>query len=551
MAAAPPSASFFGIREEDLRNQMQQQQQQQQRSLSTTTSSAAAAAPPPAPPPKKKRNQPGTPNPDAEVIALSPKTLMATNRFICEVCNKGFQREQNLQLHRRGHNLPWKLRQKSTKEVRQRVYLCPEPTCVHHDPSRALGDLTGIKKHFCRKHGEKKWKCDKCSKRYAVQSDLKAHSKVCGTREYRCDCGTLFSRRDSFITHRAFCDALAQESARLPTGLNTGMGSHSFGSSSMGLGQSQVTTQISPLQEQSHASGDLLRLGGGGCAVQLDHLIPHQNPPSSYHPPQPDASSAFFLSQEFQEPQPHHGFLQSKPFHGLVQLPDLHNSATGSSSPAATTAATGLFNISAYSSNRTTSNLNSINSHLLMPDQFSNSVGSGTKPAALFVGNMVGDQMSSGGVSSLYNSSVQKEQVLPQMSATALLQKAAQMGATTSSSGSTMLRAYGNLPSRNSSKGGDFRVGYGDGNGGQSMRIQMENETHLQDLMNSLAHGGVGVFGGGPGGGGGAFGGVAPAAGTSTKLYSVGSTLISATWTQRPSCVIACRWVAAWEGQIG
>ncbi|KAL2656091.1 hypothetical protein AAZV13_04G101850 [Glycine max] len=38
--------------------------------------------------------------------------------------------------------------------------------------------------------------------------------KTCGTREYRCDCGTLFSRRDSFITHRAFCDVLAQESAR-------------------------------------------------------------------------------------------------------------------------------------------------------------------------------------------------------------------------------------------------------------------------------------------------------------------------------------------------
>ncbi|THU63133.1 hypothetical protein C4D60_Mb01t12510 [Musa balbisiana] len=133
-------------------------------------------------------------DPDAEVIALSPKTLMATNRFVCEVCNKGFQREQNLQLHRRGHNLPWKLKQKNPNEVRRRVYLCPEPTCVHHDPSRALGDLTGIKKHFCRKHGEKKWKCDKCSKRYAVQSDWKAHSKICGTREYRCDCGTLFSR---------------------------------------------------------------------------------------------------------------------------------------------------------------------------------------------------------------------------------------------------------------------------------------------------------------------------------------------------------------------
>ncbi|CAA0817292.1 Protein indeterminate-domain 1 [Striga hermonthica] len=166
------------------------------------------------PPLRKKRNLPGMPDPDAEVIALSPKTLLATNRFVCEICNKGFQRDQNLQLHRRGHNLPWKLRQRSSKDVKKRVYICPEPGCVHHDPARALGDLTGIKKHFCRKHGEKKWKCEKCSKKYAVQSDWKAHSKICGTREYRCDCGTLFSRRDSFITHRAFCDALAEESAK-------------------------------------------------------------------------------------------------------------------------------------------------------------------------------------------------------------------------------------------------------------------------------------------------------------------------------------------------
>ncbi|KAJ0234365.1 hypothetical protein HA466_0274010 [Hirschfeldia incana] len=145
---------------------------------------------------------------------------MATNRFVCEICNKGFQRDQNLQLHRRGHNLPWKLRQRTSKEVRKKVYVCPVSGCVHHDPSRALGDLTGIKKHFCRKHGEKKYKCEKCSKKYAVQSDWKAHSKICGTKEYRCDCGTLFSRKDSFITHRAFCDVLAEESAKNHTQSN-------------------------------------------------------------------------------------------------------------------------------------------------------------------------------------------------------------------------------------------------------------------------------------------------------------------------------------------
>ncbi|KAJ3673309.1 hypothetical protein LUZ60_006683 [Juncus effusus] len=165
---------------------------------------------------KKRRNQPGHPDPESEVIALSPKTLMATNRYVCEICNKGFQRDQNLQLHRRGHNLPWKLKHKTAidGETKKKVYVCPEPSCVHHNPSRALGDLTGIKKHFSRKHGEKKWKCDRCGKRYAVQSDWKAHVKTCGSREYKCDCGTLFARKDSFITHRAFCDALAEESAR-------------------------------------------------------------------------------------------------------------------------------------------------------------------------------------------------------------------------------------------------------------------------------------------------------------------------------------------------
>ncbi|OIV93755.1 hypothetical protein TanjilG_07658 [Lupinus angustifolius] len=202
---------------------------------------------------KKKRNLPGMPDPEAEVIALSPKTLMATNRFVCEICNKGFQRDQNLQLHQRGHNLPWKLRQRSSNEVKKKVYVCPEQTCVHHDPSRALGDLTGIKKHFCRKHGEKKWKCDKCSKKYAVQSDWKAHSKVCGTRENKCDCGTLFSRRDSFITHRAFCDALARESAGSQT---VAVNSNSRSDSKVIMGDSlpqspATTTQSNAVQTQN------------------------------------------------------------------------------------------------------------------------------------------------------------------------------------------------------------------------------------------------------------------------------------------------------------
>ncbi|XVF85479.1 hypothetical protein PTKIN_Ptkin17bG0121400 [Pterospermum kingtungense] len=394
---------------------------------------------------------------------------MATNRFICEVCNKGFQREQNLQLHRRGHNLPWKLKQKTNKEVKRKVYLCPEPTCVHHDPSRALGDLTGIKKHYSRKHGEKKWKCEKCSKRYAVQSDWKAHSKTCGTREYRCDCGTLFSRRDSFITHRAFCDALAQETARQPPSLNS-IGNHLYGN----------RTQISSIQQdQSNqtSTGDILRLGGGGArSTQFDHLLSSTigSSSSSFRPQQPmvSSSAAFFnmpdqsTNQNFNQEHHHQsqqGLLgNTKSFQGLLQFQaDMQNNSTNPPSSAAN-----LFNLSFNNSNNANTDTNLTSSGLLISDHFNNenTGGGATEASSLFSNNIN---------PSLFSSSVQNNNMIPQMSATALLQKAAQMGSTSSNnnnSTASLLKSFGS----SSSTG-----------------------TNLQELMNSIASGNSTIFGSG------------------------------------------------------
>ncbi|CAL5339098.1 zinc finger protein SHOOT GRAVITROPISM 5-like [Camellia sinensis] len=157
---------------------------------------------------KRKRRPAGTPDPDAEVVSLSPKTLLESDQYVCEICNQGFQRDQNLQMHRRRHKVPWKLvkREESVGEVKKRVFVCPEPSCLHHDPCHALGDLVGIKKHFRRKHSNnKQWVCEKCSKAYAVQSDYKAHLKTCGTRGHSCDCGRVFSRVESFIEHQDTC----------------------------------------------------------------------------------------------------------------------------------------------------------------------------------------------------------------------------------------------------------------------------------------------------------------------------------------------------------
>lgn len=169
---------------------------------------------------KRKRRPAGTPDPDAEVVSLSPRTLLESDRYVCEICNQGFQRDQNLQMHRRRHKVPWKLLKRSDHHdpanadgtgggaavMRKRVFVCPEPTCLHHDPRHALGDLVGIKKHFRRKHSNhKQWACGKCSKAYAVHSDFKAHLKTCGTRGHSCDCGRVFSRVESFIEHQDTC----------------------------------------------------------------------------------------------------------------------------------------------------------------------------------------------------------------------------------------------------------------------------------------------------------------------------------------------------------
>ncbi|CAN6196135.1 unnamed protein product [Urochloa humidicola] len=171
------------------------------RSLQIATTTAAAT--------KKKRRPAGTPDPDAEVVSLSPRTLLESDRYVCEICGQGFQRDQNLQMHRRRHKVPWKLLKREAGEAaRKRVFVCPEPSCLHHDPSHALGDLVGIKKHFRRKHsGHRQWACARCSKAYAVHSDYKAHLKTCGTRGHSCDCGRVFSRVESFIEHQDTCTA--------------------------------------------------------------------------------------------------------------------------------------------------------------------------------------------------------------------------------------------------------------------------------------------------------------------------------------------------------
>ncbi|XP_044409197.1 protein indeterminate-domain 14-like [Triticum aestivum] len=172
---------------------------------------------------KIKRRPARTQDPDAEaeVVSLSPRTLLEPKTYVCEICNRGFRRGPNLQMHRRRHGVPWEPLQKreagkAAPPGRKRVFVCPEPSCPRHHPSHALSGATAIKRHFRREHGaHRQWPCSRCSRAFAVHGDYKAHLKTCGgsrTRarllRYPCHCGRVFFRVDTFAYHQQTCRAV-------------------------------------------------------------------------------------------------------------------------------------------------------------------------------------------------------------------------------------------------------------------------------------------------------------------------------------------------------
>lgn len=240
-------------------------------------------------------------------------------------------------------------------------------------------------------------------------------------------------------------------------------------------------------QNLDHQSGDVLRLGsgggGGGAASRSSSDLIAAN------------ASGYFMQEQnpsFHDQQDHHhhqpqGFLAAnnniKPSplnfqQSLMQFShDNHNSPSSS-----------LFNLSFLSGNNgvasATSNPNAAaaaavsSGNLMISNHFDgeNAVGGGGEGSTgLFPNNLMSsaDRISSGAVPSLFSSSMQNPNSTLHMSATALLQKAAQMGSTSSSNN--------NNGSNNNNNASSILRSFGSG-------IYGENESNLHDLMNSFSN---------------------------------------------------------------
>ncbi|KAF0906477.1 hypothetical protein E2562_011469 [Oryza meyeriana var. granulata] len=153
---------------------------------------------------------------DYDVVELDASELLAEHVHFCDICGKGFRRDANLRMHMRAHgdrfktldalSRPGQPKPPAGREVR---FSCPYAGCNRnraHRRFRPLKSAVCARNHFRRSHCPKLYACERCGgkKRFAVLADLRSHLRHCGEEaQWRCSCGTTFSRKDKLFGHLA------------------------------------------------------------------------------------------------------------------------------------------------------------------------------------------------------------------------------------------------------------------------------------------------------------------------------------------------------------
>ncbi|KAI3744296.1 hypothetical protein L1987_57374 [Smallanthus sonchifolius] len=153
------------------------------------------------------------PDPSQYWIPTAAQIMVGPTQFSCTVCNKTFNRYNNMQVISPAIDDIWLVNCCTWRTIVKCLDMEQfvsnfqiiqfEQGCknnIDYPKLKPLKDFRTLQTHYKRRHGEKQFGCRKCGKPFAVKGDWRTHEKNCGKLWY-CVCGADFKHKRSLKDH--------------------------------------------------------------------------------------------------------------------------------------------------------------------------------------------------------------------------------------------------------------------------------------------------------------------------------------------------------------